>query len=651
MISPTPPLSPTTTAVTATTSSLAQSTPKSTAKTRSTSAQIPSSFLIATLFLILSSNNSNNLASASILKPTKVEGSSPLSPPPISPHSLCSQAPPSRRPLQRQRLSRQQRQQRQGEQRQQQREQGLPVNGSTAAASSSSTSSSTAYPPCNQQQQLLVVSSTSCCSFTPQDYHHRHQQVTTQQQPQPQHQHAKRQVLAASENDQVSQQDTNTFPANSLPLEANSGIDGSTNSPSNTPNPKDSPKMASSEKILFAFIAIAVALAIFTFGFCLIRARRKSAAERTQLPMQQQQQQPQQPQQQQQQQQQPQMQHRPQPPQQHQQQQQQQQQQLSIQSQHMPSDHNTATLSTFTRISPAGPEMSALLSSAKANESRAGGFSLVRLLTKHSSSGSTSSKPKAYQISHSRTGKDPSLQKTPSTRSSNYDYDWDLSDFSKERTKDGFPVITLTSPTSSEVSIPFISLDEQPASTSSSSSLYPTNPQPRSLSPLTAIPPAITVGTSTENYSGVGNGSAPANSTLAPAPSSPQQSIPEHMLLHPSSSLNIRRFVKQEPAPPTTSPSMADFPPTYEEALDSAGPSNRASLTSHPKVTSLSSLAPTSSSPSYSGSSSSSHSQPPYPGGLNTITSHPDASIEGVQDGTVDLETDPLASLSLSYTA
>ncbi|KAF9141652.1 hypothetical protein BGX30_004392 [Mortierella sp. GBA39] len=124
-------------------------------------------------------------------------------------------------------------------------------------------------------------------------------------------------------------------------------------------------------------------------------------------------------------------------------------------------------------------EMSALLSSAKANESRAGGFSLVRLLTKNSSSGGTSSKPLAYQFSHSRSGKDPSLPKTPSTHSSNYDYDWDLSDFSKERTKDGFPVITLTSPTSSEVSIPFISLDEQPASTSSSSGLYPTNPESR----------------------------------------------------------------------------------------------------------------------------------------------------------------------------
>ncbi|KAF9541585.1 hypothetical protein EC957_002954 [Mortierella hygrophila] len=267
----------------------------------------------------------------------------------------------------------------------------------------------------------------------------------------------------------------------------------------------------------------------------------------------------------------------------------------------MPSDHNTATLSTFTRISPAGPEMSALLSSAKANESRAGGFSLVRLLTKNSSSGGTSSKPLAYQFSHSRSGKDPSFSKTPSTQSSNFDYDWDLSDFSKERTKDGFPVITLTSPTSSEVSIPFISLDEQPASTSSSSGLYPTNPESRSLSPLTNVPPAITTGTSTENHSGDENGSAPTNSTLAPAPPSPQQSIPEHMLLHPSSSLNIRRSVKQEPAPPTTSLSMADFPPTYEEALDSAGPSNRSPLMSHPKVTSLSSLAPTNSSPSYSG--------------------------------------------------
>ncbi|KAF9095098.1 hypothetical protein BGX29_009161, partial [Mortierella sp. GBA35] len=93
--------------------------------------------------------------------------------------------------------------------------------------------------------------------------------------------------------------------------------------------------------------------------------------------------------------------------------------------------------------------MSALLSTARASESRAGGFSLVRLLTRHSSSGGTSSKPWVYQFSQSR-GKDPSLQKTPSTRSSTHDYDWDLSDFSKERTKDGFPIITLTSPTSSE---------------------------------------------------------------------------------------------------------------------------------------------------------------------------------------------------------
>ncbi|KAF8933446.1 hypothetical protein BGZ47_010864, partial [Haplosporangium gracile] len=385
--------------------------------------------------------------------------------------------------------------------------------------------------------------------------------------------------------------------------------------------------MASSEKVLFAFIAVAVALVVFTLGFCLIKARRKSAAERTQLPMQQQQ--PQQPQQQQQQQ--PQMQHRPRPQQQHQQQQQQQQQQQSVQSQHMLSDHHTATLSTFTRISPAGPEMSALLSSAKASESRAGGFSLVRLLTKHSSSGGTSSKPRVHQFSHSRSGKDPSLQKTPSARSSNYDYDWDLSDFSKERTKDGFPVITLTSPTSSEVSIPFTSLDEQPASTSSSSALRPTNPEPRSLSPFTTIPPATTAVSRTENHFGDENGSAPTNSSMAPASS--QQSIPEHMLLHPSSSINIRRLVKQEPAPPTTSPSMVDFPPTYEEALDSAGPSNRSSMTSHPNVSSHSSFVTTNTSPSYSGSSSSSQSRPPYLNGLNS-TSHLDtSSIEGAQDG------------------
>ncbi|KAG0295350.1 hypothetical protein BGZ97_004839 [Linnemannia gamsii] len=346
------------------------------------------------------------------------------------------------------------------------------------------------------------------------------------------------------------------------------------------------------------------------------------------------------------QQQQPQQQHRPQPQhqqqqqQQHQQQQQlqqqqqQQQQQLSAQSQHMPSDHNTATLSTFTRISPAGPEMSALLSTARASESRAGGFSLVRLLTKNSSSGGTSSKPRVYQFSHSRSGKDLSLQKTPSTQSSTYDYDWDLSDFSKERTKDGFPVITLTSPTSSDVSIPFISLDQQPASTSSSSALSPTNPEPRSLSPLTTIPPAAISVATTENHSGNPEyDSAPTNSTLAPALLPHQQSIPEHMLLHPSSSINIRRFVKQEPAPlPTTAPSMADFPPTYEEALDAAGPSNRSPASSHPKVSSVLSLAPpTSSSPSYSGSSSSSHSRPPYLDDL-APRSLPDVSIEGTQD-------------------
>ncbi|KAG0275736.1 hypothetical protein BGZ96_003673 [Linnemannia gamsii] len=242
--------------------------------------------------------------------------------------------------------------------------------------------------------------------------------------------------------------------------------------------------------------------------------------------------------------------------------------------------------------------MSALLSTARASESRAGGFSLVRLLTKHSNSGGTSSKSRVYQFSQSRSGKDTSLQKTPSTRSSTYDYDWDLSDFSKERTKDGFPVITLTSPTSSDVSIPFVSLDEQAASTSSSSDPFPTNPEPRSLSPLTTISPAtitVTTATTTENHSENSEyDSAPTNLTLAPALPQPQQSIPEHMLLHPSSSINIRRFVKQEPAPsPASTPSMADFPPT----------------------------------------------------------SLPDASIEGTQDGSVDLETDPLASLSLSYTA
>src|SRR5690348_15139248 len=97
-------------------SSLTQDTPNSTARTRSTPAPIPSSFLIATLVLIFCSNSSNNLAFASQSTTAKVEVLSPLSPPPISPRSHCPEAAPSRRPFQRQRLSRQQRQQRQGQQ-------------------------------------------------------------------------------------------------------------------------------------------------------------------------------------------------------------------------------------------------------------------------------------------------------------------------------------------------------------------------------------------------------------------------------------------------------------------------------------------------------------------------------------------------------
>ncbi|KAK3847085.1 MAG: hypothetical protein J3R72DRAFT_431816 [Linnemannia gamsii] len=640
---------------------------------------IPSTFLIAFFFILTSYPSASSAsASATTAPATTVEVSS--SPPP----SLYPQfTPPSRRPLQRQRLARQQRQRKQG-QRQEAKSLTAPPTSSSSSSSSLSTQASpisiSHYSPQQQQQQQQQLVSSPSCSFTPQG-HCRHQQVTTQQ-PQLQRHLSKRQTPAGadSSNDQLSPRGT-TLPANTLPVESETDIGGASSSPStsHSHSEKHSSGMASSEKVFLALIAVAVTLALCTLGFCLLRARRKSAAANSaQLPMQQQQPQMQQQQQLQQQQQQQQQQqhqqqvhHRSQPQQQQllQPQQQQQQQQQQLQSQpSLPLDHNSATLSTFTRISPAGPEMSALLSTAKANESRAGGFSLVRLLTKHSISGSASSKPWVYQFSHSR-GKDLSLQKTSSTRSSAYDYDWDLSDFSKQRTKDGFPVITLTSPTSSEVSIPFNSLDEQPASASSSSALYPSHPEPRSLSSLTSILPGTTVTTTTITTSNTSGGSvanlrgdgqsegAPANSTLTPSHTPLSQPfIPEHMLLHPSSSFNISRFVKQEPTPPTSSPSMADFPPTYEEALDAAGPSNKASIATHPKVPSFSTLSAAGSYSSnvdtsmYSGASSSSQSQSHHPDSLDSI-SYPDASTDGTRDETMDLESDPLASLSLSFTS
>ncbi|KAF9956358.1 hypothetical protein BGZ72_002837 [Mortierella alpina] len=179
--------------------------------------------------------------------------------------------------------------------------------------------------------------------------------------------------------------------------------------------------------------------------------------------------------------------------------------------------------------------------------------------------------------------------KTPSpvsTRSTSHDYCWgDV--HSKEYSKDGFPVITLTSPTNSESSIPIpvASTDTTGASSSTASTSSTRMPLPEQSAPGFfhdhALSKTASLKDMDETLAPVSEDKgSPTPSIYAADPRDlhlVRQSVPQHMLLHPSSSHNrIPRFEKQTPAPPSTSPpSLTDFPPTYEEAVDVLVVSNK----------------------------------------------------------------------------
>ncbi|KAG0264578.1 hypothetical protein BG011_006564 [Mortierella polycephala] len=140
------------------------------------------------------------------------------------------------------------------------------------------------------------------------------------------------------------------------------------------------------------------------------------------------------------------------------------------------------TLSSFTRISSRGPEMSSVLSGGlqrHPSTSSASGFSLARFFSKHSSPSTPAKAGRDVYLHNSRSSQyivDMSSQKTPSvtssTRSSSRDYTWDLSLPSKEGSKGMFPIITLTSPTNSEASIA-IPLQEEPQAAFINSDIEP----------------------------------------------------------------------------------------------------------------------------------------------------------------------------------
>ncbi|KAF9116406.1 hypothetical protein BGX27_002765 [Mortierella sp. AM989] len=266
---------------------------------------------------------------------------------------------------------------------------------------------------------------------------------------------------------------------------------------------------------------------------------------------------------------------------------------------HQPSE-SPSSLSSFTRISSTSPEMISIPSSSSSSSPRiatmrstsAVGFSLARFFSKQSTA-STSAKDGQNVYLH---GRDYSLQKTPSAPSSLNDYYyWDFSQTGKDCTKDEFPVITLTSPTNSESSIAFL---PQPP---------PSSPPPQddvkaavecridcsSSSACSSTSPSFNfISSEGDNHSGISSFILQVEDSSSSSSSSPkslqnhpylvQQSVPQHMLLHPSYSYTKPiQFEKQQSTLSSSSAGTpTDFPPTYEEAVDSAGPSNNTKASS-----------------------------------------------------------------------
>ncbi|KAF9185574.1 hypothetical protein BGZ51_002558 [Haplosporangium sp. Z 767] len=306
-------------------------------------------------------------------------------------------------------------------------------------------------------------------------------------------------------------------------------------------------------------------------------------------------------------------------------------------------------LSSFTRISSTGPEMSSVLSGGlqrHPSASSTSGFSLVRFFSKHSSPSTSVKAGRGVYLHSSRSSQyivDMSSQKTPSVtssaRSPSRDYTWDLSLPSKEDSKGMFPIITLTSPTNSEVSIA-IPLQEEPQAAFINSDTEPSTSSSGSQ-------PSVTMSL------GVMKQQDASSSMSAKTYSSPyqlEQSVPQHMLLHPSASYSrpTRLSEKQAPLPPSSTPT--DFPPTYEEAVD-ASDSRSSSLSMQIKPIVTAHLAPQSAQLTGASSSSTSSSSA-VQGHEGAATAWAEFSMDEAADswagdaGT-EIETDPLASLTL----
>ncbi|CAO3571786.1 unnamed protein product [Mortierella alpina] len=246
-----------------------------------------------------------------------------------------------------------------------------------------------------------------------------------------------------------------------------------------------------------------------------------------------------------------------------------------------------SALSSFTRVSAAGPEMSSVLATAGARSgaypynlrspstSAVAGFSLARLFVRQPRERGAGESGKSVYMHQKDPLEDWRSQKTSSpvsTRSSSHDYCWgDLQ--SKEYTKDGFPVITLTSPTNSESSIPIpipIPVAATGRSASSSTGSTSSNPMPlseQSTSGLYVVSQTAALKDMDRDSTTPSIYAADHQNLYISRPS-----VPQHMLLHPSSTYSrLPRSEKQTLA----TPSLTDFPPTYEEAVDDSGVSSK----------------------------------------------------------------------------
>ncbi|GJJ71084.1 hypothetical protein EMPS_03434 [Entomortierella parvispora] len=218
------------------------------------------------------------------------------------------------------------------------------------------------------------------------------------------------------------------------------------------------------------------------------------------------------------------------------------------------------------------------------------GFSLVRFFSRRASQKAPAQRQSSLRAIYlhpqrAKPAEDRTLQKRPiSTTSSSDGYYWSEGGPStmKERSADGFPIITLTSPTNSESSIPRHE-DYAPSFSGqqdNTDSPYASATAAAAASTSSGSRPLWRAGAMESLDSSTPSRRRSSEKSLMPESPEyqpPNPLIPSHMFLHPLTTytrpIASPPQTKASPTPPSSS-SRSDFPPTYEEALDAGASSS-----------------------------------------------------------------------------